>query len=430
MFPGDADPEGKPKEVPDLAGATEIVFGGGTGQAVMPDGTVKGWGSNVFNTLNMGKDKRDQSPPAPIPDLAGVTATAAGQNHGCALLGDGTATCWGFTSKELPATKVTGVTDATAIASGAYLNDTCVITKAKTVMCWGETLEAKPLEGIDNVVAISGRSHFCALKGDATVWCWGDNYGGQLGNGKIGGSEYTPTQVAGVSDVVSISAGPMDTCVVKKDGSAACWGQNRYGQLGDGTLMDRTAPVAVVGLNDKKPPAPVDGSDQAQESSVTQSWDGLPADCKHDPLDASYKTLSGKFDVVSAFATNDDGKGLTWIVWLANYKMDPANLYTKQRGKQIALSLRFANIDLQKDRTPMVVDPGVYSMDHEQSHLVVITANDRVWGTTLGDLSLEGVKAGEVEIKHLDADWICGELRVTTKTASFTGQFAAPVQKK
>ncbi len=79
----------------------------------------------------------------------------------------------------------------------------------------------------------AGRDHTVALKNDGTVWAWGGNYYGQLGDGTI--SSLTPLQVAGQSGVISIAAGFYHTVALKNDGTVWAWGDNKYGQLGDGT---------------------------------------------------------------------------------------------------------------------------------------------------------------------------------------------------
>lgn len=96
------------------------------------------------------------------------------------------------------------------------------------------------------IALAAGDAHTCALTGTGAVWCWGSNSNGQLGRGTIGGSSSTPAQVSGALTFVSISAGGAHTCGVTADGSIYCWGGNAIGQLGDGTQTDRGAPVRVT----------------------------------------------------------------------------------------------------------------------------------------------------------------------------------------
>jgi alpha-tubulin suppressor-like RCC1 family protein len=79
------------------------------------------------------------------------------------------------------------------------------------------------------------------------VKCWGDNQFGQLGNGTLEDSD-VPVEVVGLTDARTILAGRDYTCALTRFSEAKCWGSNMYGQLGDGTNTDRTEPVGVVGL--------------------------------------------------------------------------------------------------------------------------------------------------------------------------------------
>ncbi|BBO18213.1 conserved hypothetical protein [Candidatus Brocadia pituitae] len=94
-----------------------------------------------------------------------------------------------------------------------------------------------------------GAFHTIALKSDGTVWAWGSNFWGQLGDGTNNYSNYR-VQVVGLSDVIAIAAGSEHNVALKSDGTVWAWGENKYGQLGDGTNTDRNTPVQVSGLND------------------------------------------------------------------------------------------------------------------------------------------------------------------------------------
>ncbi|MFL5352434.1 RCC1 domain-containing protein [Archangium sp.] len=102
--------------------------------------------------------------------------------------------------------------------------------------------------GLDNVESIAAADrHSLVLKKDGTVWAWGGNDFGQLGDGSFT-DRYTPVQVVGLTGVVAIAAGGVQSLALKQDGTVWAWGYNGTGALGDGTTIDRNTPVQVVGL--------------------------------------------------------------------------------------------------------------------------------------------------------------------------------------
>jgi alpha-tubulin suppressor-like RCC1 family protein len=160
---------------------------------------------------------------------------------------------------------------ATTITAGVA--HTCAVSVASTgtgtVLCWGsnefgqlgngETASStSPVQvvGLDpSVVSVAaGSESTCALTGMGTVWCWGSNSNGQLGDGTFTQS-MVPVQVmdsdgnAPLSDVARIAAGGFHTCAVTNLGAALCWGDNRNGQLGNGKEIVSALPVAVSGLS-------------------------------------------------------------------------------------------------------------------------------------------------------------------------------------
>lgn len=94
----------------------------------------------------------------------------------------------------------------------------------------------------------AGGLHSCAALSDGSVRCWGQNDYGQLGDGTMT-SSLTPVSVSGVDNAVEISAAFNQTCALLSDGQISCWGANDAGQLGDGTTAGRLLPTTVVGIN-------------------------------------------------------------------------------------------------------------------------------------------------------------------------------------
>jgi alpha-tubulin suppressor-like RCC1 family protein len=95
-----------------------------------------------------------------------------------------------------------------------------------------------------------GDAHSCARRADGTVACWGKNLNGQLGNGTMSHIETAPVAVVGLSDAVELSAAQIHTCARRARGTVVCWGDNQYGQLGNGTTTPSTVPVNVSGITD------------------------------------------------------------------------------------------------------------------------------------------------------------------------------------
>ena len=94
-----------------------------------------------------------------------------------------------------------------------------------------------------------GNSHSCAVILDHTVYCWGLNSSGQLGNDTVGVSS-VPVLVPEITDADSVSAGSEHTCARLLNGRIKCWGANDRGQFGDGSNTDSAAPVEVLGVSD------------------------------------------------------------------------------------------------------------------------------------------------------------------------------------
>ncbi|MGB1015285.1 MAG: RCC1 domain-containing protein [Nannocystaceae bacterium] len=418
-----------PEALPALAGIKDLALGGGTQYAILPDGSVVGWGSPAFNAFGDGDSSSSDRPLTKIPGVAGATALAAGQNHACALLGDSTVTCWGYVTPKQAPKAIEGLTDVTAIASGSGGSDTCAIKKDGTVHCWSGSQKPKAVEGLSDVKMVRGRTHMCALTGDGSVHCWGSNGRGQIGTGEAGSSEYKPKKVKGLTNAVHIDAGAQTSCAALADGGVQCWGYNQRGQLGDGTLIDRPAPVAVAGVTEKKLPEASDGAEKAQESDVEMDWAGLPKKCKKpDVLEATHPKLKGDFNVLSAYATSS-GEGKTVSVDLANFKMDPKKSWDPPRGNQFKLNLRFGKVDIKKKEAKKV-DPGSYVLGLKEERKVATSATHKSGGGVMASLSLDGVSPGTTTITHLDDTWICGEMEVKTKNASFKGPYAARLVKK
>jgi alpha-tubulin suppressor-like RCC1 family protein len=236
-----------PVAVADLTNATAISAGAGHVCALIADGTVSCWGNATYKQI--GRTTTSTTPEL-VPGVTGATAIAAGARHTCALLADGTVACWGSITGSTTAsgsvTMVTGLSGATAIASGDSY--TCAIVAGGAVKCWGGIktslgiVSNSPVAvtGITGATAIAtGPDFVCAVLSDGTVSCWGSNGSRQLGNDVKDGqaSSRTPVSVNGVTGATAITAASGNgnhACAIVAGGAVVCWGDNIYGQLGMG----------------------------------------------------------------------------------------------------------------------------------------------------------------------------------------------------
>jgi alpha-tubulin suppressor-like RCC1 family protein len=237
--------------------AASVVAAGMHSCALLTDATVRCWGSNGSGRLG-GGDNPQHAFPVQVTGLGAVASLAAGEEHTCAALTDGTARCWGDDSHgQLGANVVpsggptplvvSGLSGVVSLTAGKY--HTCAALTDGSARCWGAnhfgevgdgTTESRAtpttVAGLTDVTAIAaGHFHACAVSA-GTVRCWGNVFGP------------TPVTVPGIADARTIAAGPRHTCVGLVDGTARCWGENAFGQLGDGAFVSRPTPAPVTGL--------------------------------------------------------------------------------------------------------------------------------------------------------------------------------------
>ncbi len=156
--------------------------------------------------------------------------------------------------------------NAQIISNGSMANHVLAACGTDTIQGWGNNgsgqlgngaptvnlcyCDSVPVHTIisGGITAIAtGSSHTLILKSDSTLWSWGYNGYGQVGDGTLTDS-YTPTQLNSLSGIIGISAGSQYSLAVKSDGTVWAWGENYYGQLGVGDTTNRNAPVQVSGL--------------------------------------------------------------------------------------------------------------------------------------------------------------------------------------
>jgi RHS repeat-associated protein len=258
-----------PTQVSALSGITAIGAGWTHSLAVKSDGSVWAWGANGDGQLGDGTTTQ-RTTPVQVSGLSGATAVAGGGSHSLAVKSDGTVWAWGAnaqgqlgngsTTRSTTPVQVSGLTGVTAVAAG-YRHSLAVKSDG-SVWAWGANGDGQLGDGtttqrttpvqvgtISGVMAIgAGAYHSLAVKGDGTAWAWGDNYYGQVGDGTKYNDRTSPVQVSGLAGATAVAGGLRHGLATKNDGSLWAWGDNPYGQLGDGTTTQRTTPVQVSGL--------------------------------------------------------------------------------------------------------------------------------------------------------------------------------------
>ena len=249
--------------------------------AILDDGSVSCWGNNGNGQLGDGtySDRNTPAQTASLGEGRTAVALAAGGWHTCAILDNGSVSCWGQNSygmvgdgtdtNRLTPTQTSSLGEGrTAVAITAGYYHTCAILDDGSVSCWGQNggalgdgtytnrntpTQTSSLGADRTAVAISaGYEHTCAILDNGSVSCWGDNEFGQLGDG-TNTNRLTPTQTSSLGTdrtAVAITVGWFHTCAILDDESVSCWGRNYFGQLGLGDNTDRNTPTQILSLGE------------------------------------------------------------------------------------------------------------------------------------------------------------------------------------
>jgi alpha-tubulin suppressor-like RCC1 family protein len=239
------------------------------------DGTVMCWGSNQWGQLGSDAPLKNNKPLL-VPGVTDAVAISAGTESTCVIRANRSAACWGLnawgelgngtTAPSLAPVAVQGLSDVAslAVASGVA----CALTRSGALSCWGGNhgnvlllgqesgLTAKtkisalpgPIPGVPSALEIAlGGETACVRIADGGTLCWGNNFSGQLGDGRTL-TVNPPTRVSNLSAVeLSLDGGV--ACARRGDGSVVCSGDNTYGMLGNGTTTSSATFAPVVGLS-------------------------------------------------------------------------------------------------------------------------------------------------------------------------------------
>lgn len=242
--------------------ATPVAAAGGSG-------VVWNWGANMYGQLGDGTFTAHRSPRL-VPSLPELAAVEGGREHALALTPSGNVYAWGWNAYGQVGSGATGPTVATplrilsnVVDIGAGHYSSFAVTDDGSVWSWGRNDTGQLGDGTTTnrrlpvrvtglashtiVDVAGGRNHAMALADDGSVYAWGSNRYGQLGDGTFQ-ARHTATRVGGLADAVRIFAGRDHSLAVAADGTVWGWGHNKYGQLADGTLTNRSTPRRATRL--------------------------------------------------------------------------------------------------------------------------------------------------------------------------------------
>ena len=301
-----------------LSGIVQVSTGGTHSCALTFEGHVVCWGYGLSGRLGNDGTAQKEHPVYVVASngrsnlLNSIVQIDAGSLHTCALTSAGGVKCWGTgntgqlgyngnANKDAPVNVVTSNTDSKRLSSIVQISaggtHTCALTSGGNVKCWGENdygqlgndclssctderapvdvvasgTDSTPLSGIIQVSA--GNDHTCALTSTGSVVCWGRGSNGQLGNGDVDNKDapvdVTITGTTALTGIASIASGDFHSCALKSAGGVVCWGGGGNGRLGDGNNTQQTRPVDVL----------TSAQDNPALASITQIGPGNAHSC-------------------------------------------------------------------------------------------------------------------------------------------------------
>ena len=270
---GDNTLTDKSSPIQTIAGGTnwkQVACGSSHTVAIKTDGTLWNWGGNGLGPL---ADSTITHRSSPIQTITGGTnwkQVACGFAHTAAIKTDGTLWTWGtnaygqladntFTPKSSPVQTIAGGTNWKQVSGGNV--NTMAIKTDGTLWLWGQNTngqlgdntivpKSSPVQTIAGGTNWSqvacGYTHTAAIKTDGTLWNWGNNTSGNLGD-STNTNKSSPVQtITGGTNWKQVSAGYRHTMAIKTDGTLWLWGQNTNGQLGDSTITSNSSPVQTI----------------------------------------------------------------------------------------------------------------------------------------------------------------------------------------
>ena len=238
---------------------------------VRANGTLWAWGSNARGQLGDTTAVNKSSPVSVVGGFTDWCQASAGMYHSLALRTNCTAWAWGCNgdgrlgdgttvNKSSPVSVVGDFTDWCQVSAGFF--HSLGLRANGTLWAWGRNTEGRlgdnttvnkssPVSVVGDFTdwcqVSGGAYHSLAVRANGTAWAWGCNYAGRLGDNTVTTKSSPVSVVGGFTDWCQVSAGGSHSLGLRANGTAWAWGRNANGQLGDNTVTDRSSPVSVVG---------------------------------------------------------------------------------------------------------------------------------------------------------------------------------------
>jgi hypothetical protein len=232
---------------------------------------IRLWGDNSSGQLGNGTTTARSSPVSVVGGFTDWCQISAGSGHTVAVRADGTTWAWGSnvsgqlgdntaTSRRSPVSVVGGFTDWCQVGAGGY--HTMAVRMSGSAWSWGDNCRGQLGDGTTTtqsspVSVVGGFSNWCAVSAglrqtvavrlNGTIWAWGRNSYGLLGDGTNTSRSSPVSVVGGFCDWCTVSASSSHSVAVRSSGTAWSWGLNAPSRLGDGTTINRSSPVSVLG---------------------------------------------------------------------------------------------------------------------------------------------------------------------------------------
>jgi alpha-tubulin suppressor-like RCC1 family protein len=258
-----------PVQIGALVDWSQLSVGNDHMVSVKTDGTLWAWGSNSLGALGQ-NNVVNLSSPVQVGALTNWSQVSAGRQHTASIKTDGTLWNWGRnnfgqlgqnnTLNRSSPVQVGALTNWAQVSAGKYANAAAVKTDG-TLWAWGYNGVGQL--GQNNVISRSspvqigaltnwysasfGGLHMASIKTDGTLWIWGGGANGKLGDNAVV-NRSSPVQIGVLTNWAKVSAGKYCTASIKNDSTLWAWGANSSGQLGQGNIIDRSSPVQVGAL--------------------------------------------------------------------------------------------------------------------------------------------------------------------------------------